>query len=288
MRQKKHLIKYNTHSWLKTLSKLGIEGEFLNTIKKINLKKFSSVQFSHLVVSDFVTPWTAAHKASLSITNSRSLLQLMYIELVMPSNHLILCCPLFLSLSIFPSIRVFSIESVLCIRWPKYWSFSFSISPSNEHPLGWTGWISLKTKGLSRVFSNTTVQKHQFFGAFFIVQLSYPCMTTGKTIALTRWTFVGKVISLFFNMLSWLVITFLPRSKRLFISWLWSQSAVILEPPKNKVGHCFHCFSIYLHCSDGTWCHDLSFLNVEPTFSLSSFTFIKRLFSSLVYNLFSS
>ena len=117
----------------------------------------------------FATPWTAARQASLSITNSWSLLKLMFIESVMPSNHLILRCPLLLLPSIFPSMRVFSDESVLRIRWPKYWSFSFSISPSNEYsgrsPLGWTGWISLLSKGLSRVFSNTTLQKHQFFGA---------------------------------------------------------------------------------------------------------------------------
>ena len=117
----------------------------------------------------FVTPWTAACQASLSITNYQSLLKLMSIELVMPSNHLILCCPLLLLPSILPSIRVFSNESAVCIRWPNYWSFNFNISPSNEHqdwsPLGWTGWISLQSKGLSRVFSNTTVQKHQFFGA---------------------------------------------------------------------------------------------------------------------------
>ena len=115
------------------------------------------------------TPWTAAHQASLSATNSQSLLKLMSISSVMPSNHLILCRPLLLLPSIFPSIRVFSSESALPIKWPKYWSFSFNISPSDEHPdwsaLGWTGWISLQSKGLSRVFSNTTVQKHQFFGA---------------------------------------------------------------------------------------------------------------------------
>ena len=128
-----------------------------------------SVQFSRSVLSDSVTPWTAAHQTSLSSTNSWSLLKLMSIELVMPSNHFILCRPLLLPPSIFPSIRVFPRDSVLHIRWPKYWSFSFSISPSNEHPglipFGWTGWISLQSKGLSRVFSNTTVQKHQFFGA---------------------------------------------------------------------------------------------------------------------------
>ena len=132
-----------------------------------SLNAFSSVQsLSHVQL--FVTQWTAAHQASLSITNSRSLLRLMSIRSLMPSNHLILCCPLVLLPSIFPSIRVFSGESALRIRWPKYWSFSFNISPSNEYsgfPLGWTGWISLQSKGLSRVFSNTTVQKHQFFGA---------------------------------------------------------------------------------------------------------------------------
>ena len=117
----------------------------------------------------FATPWTTAHQASLSITNSQSPPKPMSIELVIPSNHLILCCPLLLLPSIFPSIRVFSSESPLCIRWPEYWSFTFNISPSNEHPglisLEWTGWISLQSRGLSSVFSNTTVQKHQFFGA---------------------------------------------------------------------------------------------------------------------------
>ena len=166
----------------------------------------------------FVTPWTAACQASLSITNSWSLIKLTSIELVMPSNHLILCRPLLFPPSIFPSIRVFSNESVLPIRWPNYWSFSFSISSSNEY----SGLISfrmdwfdlLAMKGLSRVFSNTTVQKHQFFG----VQLSlwsnsHPYMTTRKIIALTRWIFVSKVMSLLFNMLSRLVIAFLPRTK---------------------------------------------------------------------------
>ena len=132
-------------------------------------------------------------------------------------------------------------------------------------PLRWTGWISLQSKGLSRVFSNTTVQKISLLqhSVFFIVQLSHPYMTTGKTIALTRWTFIGKVMFLLFNILSRLVITFLPRNKRLLISWLQSPSAVILEPPQNKVCHYFHCFPIYLSWSDGTRCHGLSFLNVE-------------------------
>ena len=168
---------------------------------------------------------------------------------MLPSNHLILCHPLFLPPSIFPSIRIFSNESVLNIRWPKYWSFSFSISPSNEY----SGWSSFRMDWLDLLAVHETLksllQHHSskasilWHSAFFIVQLLHPYMTTGKTIALTRRTFVGKVMSLFFNML---VITFLPRSKRLSISWLQSPSAVILEPPKNKICHCFHCFSIHL------------------------------------------
>ena len=140
---------------------------------------------------------------------------------------------------VFPSIRVFSKESALHIRWSKYWSFSFSISPSNEYSgliLQLNSWISLQSKGLLRVFSNTTVQKHQFIGTqlSFIVQLSHPYMTTGKTIALTTWTFVGKVMSLLYNMLPRLVIAFLSRNKHLLISWLQSPSAVILESPQIK------------------------------------------------------
>ena len=134
------------------------------------LISLQSVQSLSLVCL-FATPWTAARKASLSITNSQSLLKFVSIESMMPSNHLILCHPLLLLPSIFPSIRVFSNESALHMKWPKYWSFSFSISPSSEHPgliQPWTGWISLQSKGLSRVFSNTTVQKHQFFGAHLL------------------------------------------------------------------------------------------------------------------------
>ena len=174
-----------------------------------------------------VTPWTAAHQASLSITISQSLLNLMSIESVMPSNHLILCRPLFFLSSIFPSIRVFSNESTLYIRWPKYWNFSFSISPSNEY-LGLISfridWFDLfAVQGLSRVFSNTTVWKHQFFGpqpSLWVKEGLHPYMSTGKTIALTRWTFVVKLMSLFFNMLSRFVIAFLPRNKHLLLSWL--------------------------------------------------------------------
>ena len=217
----------------------------------------------------FVTPWTAAHQASLSITSSQSLTKLISIESVMPSNHLILYHPLLLLPSIFPSIRVFSNESVLWIRWPKYWTFSFSISPSNEY----SGLISFRMDWLDLLAVQGTLksllQYHSskasilWCSAFFIGQLSHPYMTTGKTIPLTRRTFVGKVISLLFNMLSRLVITFLPRSKHHLIPWLQSPSAVIMEPPKNKVSHCFHCFPIYLPWSDGTGCHDISFLNIE-------------------------
>ena len=175
-------------------------------------------------MSDSVTLWTAACQAPLSITISWSLLKLMSIKSVMPSNHLILYRPLLLLPSIFPRIRVFSNESVLHIRWPKYWSFSFSISPSSEYSglisFRMDCWISLHFKGLSRVFSSITVQKHQLFGAqhFFIVQLSHPYMTTGKTIALTLWTFVVIVMPLLFNTLSSFVIAFLLRSKCLSIS----------------------------------------------------------------------
>ena len=157
----------------------------------------------------------------------------------------------------------------LGISWPKYWSFSFSISPSNEY----SGLISFRMDWLDLLVVQGTLksllQHHSSkalilrCSAFFMVQISHTYMTTGKTIALTRWTFVGKVMSLFFNILSRWVITFLPRNKCLLISWLQSPSAVVLEPPQNKVSYCFHCFPIYLPRSDGTRCHDLSFLNVE-------------------------
>ena len=166
--------------------------------------------------------------------------QTMSVESVMPSNHLILCRPLLLLPSIFPSIRVFSNESALCIRWPKYWSFSFNINPSKEHPvlisfrMDWLDLLAVQgtlKSLLQHHSSKASILQHS---AFFIVQLSHPYVTTGKTIPLTRWTFVDKVMSLLFNMLSRLVITFLPRSKHLLISWLQSPSAVILEPPKIK------------------------------------------------------
>ena len=169
----------------------------------------------------------------------------------MPSNHPIPCHPLLLPPSIFSRIRVFSDESVIPIRWPKYWSFSFSISPSNEY----SGLISFRMDWMNLLAAQGTlksfVQHHSSkasvlqCSAFFIVQLSHPYVTPGKTIALTRWTFVGKVMSAF-EYATKLVIMFLPRSNHLLISWLQSPSAVILEPPKNIVCHCFHCFPIYL------------------------------------------
>ena len=185
------------------------------------------------------------------------------------SNHLTLFHPVLLLPSIFPNIRVFSNESSLRIRWPKYRSFSFNINPSNEHP----GLISYRMDWLDLLAVQGTLKSHLQHhsskasilqcSAFFIVQLSHPYMTTGKTIALNRWTFVGKVISLLFNMISRLVIAFLPRSKRLLISWLQSPSAVILELKKIKSVTVSIFFPIYLPWSDGTGCHDLSFLNVE-------------------------
>ena len=189
----------------------------------------------------------------------------MSIESVMLSNHLILCHPLLLSPSTFPSNRAFANESVLHIRWPKYWSFSFSINPSSEY----SGLISFRMHWLDCLAVQGTLksllQYHNskasllWCSAFFIVQLSYPHMTTGKNIALTRRTFVGKVMSLLCIKLSRLVVTFLPRSMCLLIAWLQSQSAVILEP-KEII---YHCFPKYFPWGDGTRCHDLSFLNVE-------------------------
>ena len=198
---------------------------------------FSSVQsLSHVRL--FATPWTAARQASLSITNSWSILKLMSIVSVMPYNHFILCHPLLLPPSIFPSIRIFSTESVLSIRWPKYWSFS--ISPSNEYPglisfrMDWLDLLAVQgtlKSLLQHHSSKASILRHS---ALFIVQVSHQYMTTGKIIALTRWNFVGKVMPLLSNKFSRLVITFLPRSKHLLISWLQSPSAVVLEPKKIK------------------------------------------------------
>ena len=191
--------------------------------RQLGIRQFSSVQsLSHVRL--FATPWTAARQASLTITKSQSLLKLTSIKLVMPSNHLNLCQLLLPLSSVFPSIRVFSSESVLCDRWPKYWSFSFSISPSNEY----SGWISfridwldlLAVQGTLKSFlqhhsSKASVLQHS---TFYMAELSHPYMTTRKTIALIRQTFVGKVMSLLFNMLSRFIIAFLPRSKRLLTS----------------------------------------------------------------------
>ena len=212
----------------------------------------------------FASPWTAASQASLSITNSQNILKVISIELVMPSNHLILCCPLLLLPSIFPSIRVFSNDSVLPIKWPKYRSFSFSISPSSEY----SGLISFRIDRLDLLAVQGTLksllQHHSSkesilrCSAFFMVQLSHPYMTTGKTITLTRWTFVSKVMSLLFNMLSRLVIAFLPGSKHHN-----SMAAVTtysdFGAQVNKLCHCFHCFPTYLSLTNGTECHDLRF-----------------------------
>ena len=207
----------------------------------VHITYLSSVQFSSVAshVWVFVTPWTAACQASLSITNYQSLPKVMSIESVMPSNHIILCCPLLLP-SIFPNIRVFSNESDLCIRWPKYWSFSLNISPSNEHPgpislrMDWLDFLSVQGTLKCLLQHNSSKASILLCSGLFIVQLSHPYLTTGKTIALTRRTFVNKVMSLLFNMLSRLVIAFLPRSKHLLTSWLQSSSAVILEPKKIK------------------------------------------------------
>ena len=195
----------------------------------------------------FVTPWTAAHQASLSLTVSWSLLKFTSIKLVILSNHLILCLPLLLLPSIFCSIRVFSNESALHIRWPTYWSFS--INPSNEY----SGWISFRIdwihylavqKTLKNLLQHNSKASVFQLSAFFMVQLSHLYMDTGKNIALIIWTFVSKVIFLLFNTLSRFVIAFLPRGKHLLISWLQSPSAVMLQP--KKICHYFHIFPIYL------------------------------------------
>ena len=255
----------------------------LPPLSKVFYQIRSDQSLSHVRL--FATPWIAAHQASLSITNSRSSLRLTSIESAMPSSHLILCRPLLLLPPIPPSIRIFSNESTLRMRWPKYWSFSFSIIPSTEHPrlisfrMDWLDLLAVQgtLKRLLRHHSSKApILQHS---AFFTVQLSHPYMTTGKTIALTRRTFVVKVMSLLLNMLCRLVITFFPRSKRLLISWLQSPSAVILEPSKIKSSTVSPSISHEVMGLDATisvfW-----MLNFKPTFSLSSFSFIKRLFSS--------
>ena len=244
--------------------------------------QFSSVQLL-IRVQLFATPWITARQASLSITNSRSSLKLMSIESVMPSSHLILGHPLLLLPQSLPASGSFPMSQLFTWGAQRIGDLaSTSVLTMNTQgwsPLGWTAWISLQSKGLSRVFSNTTVLKHQFFGTQFSSQSnSHPYMTTGKTIALTRQTFVGKVMYVLFNILSWLVITFLPRSKSLLISWLQSPSAVILEPKKGKsdtVSAVSPSISHEVMGPNVFW-----MLSFKPTFSLSSFTFIKRLFSS--------
>ena len=224
--------------WLQNYCRLWLHHLFLGRKAMTNPVQFSSVQLLSYVRL-FVTPWTAAHQASLSITNSQSWLKLMSIELVMPSNHLILCHPLLLLPSIFFSIRVFSNESVLHITWPNIWvSTSTSVLPMSIQDWfawGWTGWISLLFKGLKSLLhhhsSKASILQHL---AFLIIQLSHPYVTAEKTIALTRQIFVGQVMSLLFKMLSSLVITFLPRSKYILISWLQSPYPVIMEPQKIK------------------------------------------------------
>ena len=249
--------------------------------------QFSSVQ-SLSRVRLFATPWIAAHQASLSITNSQSSLRLTSIESVMPSSHLILCRSLLLLPPIPPSIRVFSNESTLRMRWPKYWGFSFSIIPSKEIPglisfrMDWLDLLAVQGTLKSLLQHHSSKASILWHSAFFIIQLSHPYMTTGKTIALTRGIFVGKVMSLFLNMLSRLVITFLPRNKHLLISWMQLPSAVILESRKIK-SDTVSTVSPSICCEVmGPDAMILAFcmLSFKLAFSPFSFTIIKRLFSS--------
>ena len=207
-----------------------------------------SVQFSHSVMSNSLRP-CGLH--SLSITNTWGLPQFKSTESVLPSNHLIFCHPLLVLPPIFPSIRVFQMSQLFVLGDQSIGvSASTVVLPMNTQdwsPLGWTSWISLQSKGLSSFLQHHSSKASILWNSpFFTVQLSHPYMTTRKTIALTRQTFVGKVMSLLFNMLSRLVINFLARSKHRLVSWLQSPSAVILDPPQNKVCHCFYCFLIYL------------------------------------------
>ena len=221
--------------------------------------------FSHSTVSDSATPWTAACRASLFFTISWSLPKLMSIESVMPSNHLILCRPLLFLPSIFPSIRVFSNELALCIKWLKYWSFSFSISPSNEYSemisfrMEWFDLFAVQETLKSLLQHHSSKTLILWCSAFFMVQLSHPYMTTGKIIALTIWTFVSKVMSVLFNTLSRFVIAFLPRSKHILILRLQSQSSLILEPKKMKY-HIIFTFSLSV-------CHEV----IQPDIMITVF-----------------
>ena len=252
---------------------------------RIPFQRASSVHFSLSVVSNSLRPHEPQHARPPCPSPTPGV---HHDDDAISSNHLILCHPLLLLPSIFPSIRVFSNESTLRMRWPKYWSFSFNISHSNEHPglisfrMDWLDLLAVQGTLKSLLLHHSSKASILQCSAFFIVQLSHPYMTTGKTIALTRQTFVDKVMSLLFNILSRLVITFLPRSKRLLISWLQSPSAVILEPRKIK--------SATVPIVSPSICHEVMgpdamilvfwMLIFKPTFLLSSFTFIKRLFSS--------
>ena len=240
-----------------------------NTMYLIMYTYISSVQFSSSVMSNSLQPHESQHTRPPCPSPSPRVHSNSCPSSQWCHPAIFLCHPLLLLLPIPPSIRVFSNESALRMRWPKHWSFSFSISPSNEHPglisfrMDWLDLLAVQGTLKSLLQHHSSKASILRCSAFFTVQLSHPYMTTGKTIALNRWTFVGKVMSLLLNMLSRLVITFLPGSKRLLISWLQSPSAVILEPQKNKVWHCFHCFPIYFPWSNGTGCHDLRFLNAE-------------------------
>ena len=245
---------------------------------------FGHVQF-------FVTPWTAAWQASLSFTSSWGLLKLVSTDSVMPSNHLIFC--LLLLPSIFPSIRIFSNESVLHIKWLKYWCFSFSISTSNEYAgliflrFDWFDLLAVQGTVKSLLQHHCSKASIRQCSAFFMVQISYSYMTTGKTIALIILTFVSKLIALLFNMLSRFVIDFLPRSKHLLISWLQLPSTVILEPKKMKFVTVSLIFASICHEMMGQDLMIFIFwvLNLKPAFSLYSFTFNKGLFN---FSLFSA
>ena len=250
---------------------------------------FQSVQFSRSVMSDSENLWTAAHQASQSITNSQSPPRSMSIVFVMPSYHFILCRPLLLLPSIFPSIRISSNESALHIRWPKYWSFSFNISPSNEHSglisfrMDWLDLLAVQgtLKSLLHYNSKASVLWHS---SFFVVQLSHPYITTGRAIALTIRTFVNKVMFLIFNTLSTFVIAFLPKSKCFLISWLQSPSSVFLEPEKIKplsLSALFpHLFALK-YWDRMPWSPFSECWVLRQLSPLSSFTFIKRLFTLL-------
>ena len=253
------IIKLAERNWYKLLPYL---------VEPLYSIQFSSVQ-SLSCVRFFTTPWTTHTRPPCPSPTPEVYPNSCPLSSVMPSNHLILCCPFLLLSAIFPSIRVFWNESALHIRWPKYWTFSFSISPSNEY----SGLISFRLDCLDVLAGQGTLQsllQHHSSkasilrrSAFFMVQLSHPYMTTGKTIAPTRWTFVGKVMSLLFNMLSRLVIAFLPRNKHINFMAEVTICSDSGTPKTNCLSHCFHCFPIYSPWSDGTRCHDLSFLNVE-------------------------